>query len=252
METPVAAPPPTPYREDLPPQPPGPPEGEQHFAGPRTGRELATGLADGLILPFAVTAGLTGAVADTQLIATAGLAAIAAGCVALGLGHLLAARTEARHYAAERLREEQETKDYPEREKWEVSAILHRYGLRGEILARASDAIASDRRRWVDFMMRFELELAEPVPGEAGPAAAAMGAAHLAAGAIPVLPYVLLAATGPALALSAGLTGVALLAFGWLKARASGLPPARGAMQALATGAAAAAAAHVAVVLASG
>jgi VIT1/CCC1 family predicted Fe2+/Mn2+ transporter len=252
METPAAPPPPTPYREGLPPQPPGPPEGEQHFAGSQTGRDLVTGLADGLTVPFAITAGLTGAITTNPLIATAGLAAIAAGCTALGLGHYLAARTEAQHYAAERGREEQETKDYPEREKWEVSAILHRYGLRGEILALATDAIASDRRRWVDFMMRFELDLAEPTPGQAASSAATMGAAYAAAGMIPLAPYVLLAETGPALALSAGLTGVALLGFGWLKAVAGGLPPLRGAAQALATGAAAAMVAHVAVVLASG
>jgi len=232
MDSPV----PSPYREGLPPQPPGPPGGEQHFTASETVRDLVIGTADGLTVPFALAAGLSGAVAANPLIVTAGLAEIAAGCIAMGLGGYLAARTDAQHYAAERAREEQETKDYPEREKWEVSAILHRYGLRGETLARATEAIASDRRRWVDFMMRFELELSEPEPGRAGRSAATIGGAYVMGGLIPLLPYMVLAETGPALAASCGLTGAALLAFGWLKARATGLPPVRGAVQTLGIG----------------
>src|SRR5688572_29735141 len=129
-------PPAAPYREGLPPQPPGPPEGEQHFTASETVRDLVIGTADGLTVPFALAAGLTGAAAANPLIVTAGLAEIAAGCVAMGLGGYLAARTDAQHYAAERAREERETHDYPDRERWEVGAILHRYGLRGEILQR--------------------------------------------------------------------------------------------------------------------
>jgi VIT1/CCC1 family predicted Fe2+/Mn2+ transporter len=242
MET--ATLPPAPYREGLPPQPPGPPEGEQHFTGSETVRDLVIGMADGLTVPFALAAGLSGAVAANPLIVTAGLAEIAAGCVAMGLGGYLAARTDAQHYVAERAREEQETKDYPDREKWEVSAILHRYGMRGETLARATDAIASDRRRWVDFMMRFELELAEPAPGRAAQSAATIGGAYVVGGMIPLMPYILLPDTGSALALSSALTGVALFGFGWLKARATGLPTFRGAAQTLAIGAIAAAVAY--------
>ncbi len=241
MDTPV----PTPYREGLPPQPPGPPDGEQHFTASETVRDLVIGTADGLTVPFALAAGLSGAVAANPLIVTAGLAEIAAGCIAMGLGGYLAARTDAQHYAAERVREEQETRDYPEREKWEVSAILHRYGLRGETLARATEAIASDRKRWVDFMMRFELELSEPEPGRAARSAATIGGAYVVGGLIPLSPYMLLAETGTALAVSCGLTGAALLGFGWLKARATGLPPLRGAVQTLGIGGLAALAAYL-------
>src|ERR687894_1181998 len=208
---------PTPYREGLPPQPPGPPGGEQHFTASETVRDLVIGTADGLTVPFALAAGLTGAVAANPLIVTAGLAEIAAGCVAMGLGGYLAARTDSQHYAAERAREEQETHEWPEREKWEVAAILHRYGLRGETLARATEAIASDRRRWVDFMMRFELDLKEPAADRAAKSAATIGGAYVVGGLIPLAPYMVLAETRTALLVSALLTGAALLGFGWLK-----------------------------------
>jgi VIT1/CCC1 family predicted Fe2+/Mn2+ transporter len=236
---------PAPYREGLPPQPPGPPDGEQHFTSSEMVRDLVIGTADGLTVPFALAAGLSGAVAANPLIVTAGFAEIAAGCVAMGLGGYLAARTDAQHYAAERAREERETIDWPERERWEVAAILHRYGMRGETLQRATEAIASDRKRWVDFMMRFELELSEPAPGRAAQSAATIGGAYVVGGLIPLVPYVLLTETRPALLLSATLTGVALLGFGWLKARATGLPPLRGAVQTLAVGGLAAVVAYL-------
>jgi vacuolar iron transporter family protein len=227
---------PGPYREGLPPQPPGPPEGEQHFTASETVRDLVIGTADGLTVPFALAAGLSGAVAANPLIVTAGLAEIAAGCVAMGLGGYLAARTDAQHYASERAREERETHEWPERERWEVAAILHRYGLRGDTLHRATEAIASDRKRWVDFMMRFELELAEPAPDRAAKSAATIGGAYVVGGLIPLAPYMVFAETRPALLVSAAFTGVALLGFGWLKARATGLPPLRGAVQTLGVG----------------
>jgi vacuolar iron transporter family protein len=246
------APAPTPYREGLPPQPPGPPEGEQHFTASEAVRDLVIGTADGLTVPFALAAGLSGAVAANPLIVTAGLAEIAAGCVAMGLGGYLAARTDAQHYASERAREEQETREWPEREKWEVAAILHRYGLRGETLARATEAVASDRRRWVDFMMRFELELKEPAADRAAKSAATIGGAYVVGGLIPPSPYMAFAETAPALALSSALTGAALLGFGWLKAKATGLPPLRGAVQTLAIGGAAAVVAYLVARLVGG
>ncbi|MEN0074669.1 MAG: VIT1/CCC1 transporter family protein [Paracraurococcus sp.] len=220
--------------DGLPPPPPGPPE--QHFTGSETVRDLVIGMADGLTVPFALAAGLSGAVAANPLIVTAGLAEIAAGCVAMGLGGYLAARTDAQHYVAERRREEAETQDFPDRERWEVAAILHRYGLRGAVLQQATEAVASDRRRWVDFMMRFELELAEPGAGRALRSAATIGGAYVVGGLIPLSPYMLLDESRPALLASCALTGTALLAFGWLKARATGLPALRGALQTLGIG----------------
>jgi VIT1/CCC1 family predicted Fe2+/Mn2+ transporter len=163
----------------------------------------------------------------------------------MGLGGYLAARTDAEHYASERRREEEESHLYPEREKWEVAAILHRYGVRGEVLRQAVDAIASDRKKWVDFMMRFELDLSEPDPNRAARSAATIGGAYAIGGLIPLAPYMIFSTTKPALLVSAGLTSIALFGFGWLKARATGLPPLRVATQTLAIGGAAAMVAYL-------
>jgi VIT1/CCC1 family predicted Fe2+/Mn2+ transporter len=228
-------------RDGLPPMPPGPPHEEAHFTASATVRDLVIGTADGLTVPFALAAGLTGAVAANPLIVTAGLAATAAGCVATGLGGYLAARAEAERYASERRREEAETHEYPDRERWEVAAILHRYGVRGDALRMAVESVCADRRKWVDFMMRFELDLQEPEPTRAARSAATIGGAYVVGGLIPLVPYMVLAETAPALALSCGVTGAALLGFGWLKAKATGLPALRGAVQMLGTGALAAA-----------
>jgi VIT1/CCC1 family predicted Fe2+/Mn2+ transporter len=225
--------------------PPGPPHEEKHLAQEELLRDLVTGATDGLVLPFALAAALAAAGAAHPLVVAAGLAAAAAGGVAAGLGAHLAARAEAEHYKAERRREEQETHEYPERERWEVAAILHRYGVRGDALRLAVESICSDRRRWVDFMMRFELDLREPQPERAAQSAATIGAAHLAGGLMPLAPYLLFGATAPAVALSAGLTALALAGLGWLKAGASGAPPVRGATRALAVGGGAAAAAFL-------
>jgi VIT1/CCC1 family predicted Fe2+/Mn2+ transporter len=232
-------------RDGLWPMPPGPPHEEKHFTQNPVVRDLVIGVADGLTVPFALAAGLSGAVVANPLIVTAGLAAIAAGCIARGLGGYLAARSEADHYAAERRREEEETVEYEDRERWEVAAILHRYGVRGDALRLAVDSICADKRRWVDFMMRFELDLKEPEPQRAAKSAIAIGGAYVVGGLIPLSPYMIFETTGPALALSSLLTGCALFGFGWLKSRATGLPPAPGALQTLAVGGAAAVVAYV-------
>jgi len=234
-----------PTRDGLWAMPPGPPHEEKHFTQNEVVRDLVIGTADGLTVPFALAAGLSGAVAANPLIVTAGLAEIAAGCVAMGLGGYLAARTQADHYAAERRREEQETHDYAERERWEVAAILHRYGVRGDALRMAVESICSDRRRWVDFMMRFELDLQEPQPDRAAKSAATIGGAYVVGGLIPLAPYMIFAETAPALAVSSALTACALLGFGWLKAAATGLPRATGAVQTLAIGGVAAVVAYI-------
>ena len=236
---------PEPTRDGLPPMPPGPPHEERHFTQNAVVRDLVIGTADGLTVPFALAAALSGAVAANPLIVTAGLAEIAAGCVAMGLGGYLAARTDAEHYASERRREEEESHLYPEREKWEVAAILHRYGVRGDVLRQAVDAIASDRKKWVDFMMRFELDLSEPDPNRAARSAATIGGAYAIGGLIPLAPYMVFSTTKPALLVSAGLTSIALFGFGWLKARATGLPPLRVATQTLGIGGAAALVAYL-------
>jgi len=130
---------------------------ERHFAATETVRDIVIGMADGLTVPFALAAGLAGAVDSTHLIITAGLAEVAAGAIAMGLGGYLAARTEAEHFAGERNREERETHELPETEAAEVAQVFRAYDLPEEIVTAVVNAIRADRQRWVDFMIRFEL-----------------------------------------------------------------------------------------------
>ncbi|MFL1464107.1 VIT1/CCC1 transporter family protein [Roseococcus sp. DSY-14] len=184
---------PHPYRDGLPPAPPGPPEGEQHRL--RATAPLWHGLA---LAPVPV-------LALASAPRTAVLAALAAAALAAWLLPWLRALAAAERHAAERQREEAEILEWPERERWEVAAVLHRYGLRGDALARAVEQIAAEPRRWVDFMMRFELDLIQPRPGEAARDGALAGAA-LAAGALALmwLPAGTAMAAGLALAALAG------------------------------------------------
>ena len=140
---------------------------EKHFTATATVRDIVIGMADGLTVPFALAAGLSGAVASSGLVVTAGLAEIAAGSIAMGLGGYLAAKTDLEHYASERLRELRETQHIPEREAEEVSEIFRGYGLRDEQIAPLIETLQANPTQWVDFMMRFELGLEEPDPTRA-------------------------------------------------------------------------------------
>jgi VIT1/CCC1 family predicted Fe2+/Mn2+ transporter len=140
---------------------------ERHFTATETVRDIVLGMSDGLTVPFALAAGLSGAVESTSLIITAGLAEVAAGAIAMGLGGYLAARTDAEHFARERNREERETHELPETEAAEVAEVFRAYGLPEETVTTVVSAIRSDWQRWVDFMVRFELGLTEPDPSRA-------------------------------------------------------------------------------------
>jgi VIT1/CCC1 family predicted Fe2+/Mn2+ transporter len=221
-----------PYREGLPPAPPGPPEGEQHPLLRLAQVPFLAGLAQGPLLPVALIVALAASGADSRMLLAAGLAALAAGAVVAGVGRYFTTLAAAERYAAERRREEAETHEYPERERWEVAAVLHRYGLRGEALSRAVDSVAADRNRWVDFMMRFELDLTEPQPAHAGKEALVLAAGVVVGGALALLPLWLLPGLGWLSSLSVGAAVAA--AAGWLLGRAEGQVPAGGAFRALA------------------
>lgn len=216
---------------------------EKHMASSAVLRDAVIGMSDGLTVPFALAAGLSGAVASTQLIVTAGVAEIAAGAIAMGLGGYLAARTDAEHYVAERAREEQEIKDIPEEEAREVAAILQRYGLQPEQATIVVDGLRQDPKAWVDFMMRFELGLDEPDAKRLLQSPLTIGGAYILGGLIPLLPYIMLREIEPALFVSVGLTLLALLLFGGAKGYFTGVGIVRAAMQTMLIGAAAAAAA---------
>jgi VIT1/CCC1 family predicted Fe2+/Mn2+ transporter len=214
---------------------------EQHFTATATVRDVVIGMSDGLTVPFALAAGLSGAAAATNIVVTAGLAEIAAGSIAMGLGGYLAARTDAEHYAAEQAREQQETVDVPQVEEEEVAQVFREYGLADEQIGPVVAAIRADRRRWVDFMMRFELGLEAPDPARARQSALTIALSYIAGGLIPLSPYILLPSLSTALWVSVGLTLTALLIFGYVKAHFTGLNPLRGAVQTVLIGGLAAA-----------
>src|SRR6476620_1258093 len=143
------------------------PHVEKHFTASESVRDIVIGMSDGLTVPFALAAGLSGAVEATGIIVTAGLAEVAAGAIAMGLGGYLAAKTDAEHYVSERAREERETEEIPEEEAAEVGEIFRGYGMDDSTVDAVVKAIRSDRKQWIDFMMRFELGLEEPNPNRA-------------------------------------------------------------------------------------
>jgi VIT1/CCC1 family predicted Fe2+/Mn2+ transporter len=216
---------------------------EKHFTASETVRDIVIGMSDGLTVPFALAAGLSGAVDSTRVVITAGLAEIAAGSIAMGLGGYLAARTDAEHYASERAREVRETIDIPEEEKREVSELFEGYGLSGTLAKKAADEMSKDRRRWIDFMMRFELGLEEPDPRRARTSALTIAFSYMAGGLVPLAPYFIFRSMGAALRGSIFITLIALLVFGYVKGRYTVKRPLRSAWQTALVGSLAAAAA---------
>jgi VIT1/CCC1 family predicted Fe2+/Mn2+ transporter len=202
-------------------------------------------MSDGLTVPFALAAGLSGAVEATGIIVTAGLAEIAAGSIAMGLGGYLAARTDAEHFASERVREERETREMPEEEATEVATIFRSYGLPEDTVSAAVNAIRADPRRWVDFMMRFELGLEDPDPRRARTSAFTIAMSYIAGGLVPLAPYFLIRSVHYALIASVVVTLLALTVFGYIKGRFTTARPLRSAWQTALVGGLAAAAAFV-------
>jgi VIT1/CCC1 family predicted Fe2+/Mn2+ transporter len=216
---------------------------EQHFEASDTVRDVVIGMSDGLTVPFALAAGLSGTVHSTQIVVIAGLAEIAAGSIAMGLGGYLAARTDRDHYLSEREREMRETVELPEKETEEVADVFRGYGMPEADLAPVVKAICSDRKRWVDFMMRFELGFEEPDPKRARNSAATIAVSYVLGGLVPLAPYVLIGELYRALSLSVGVTLVALFVFGYVKGRMTGISPLRGGLQTVIIGGLASAAA---------
>lgn len=225
---------------------------EQHFQGSEVVRDVVLGMSDGLTVPFALAAGLTGAVASSRLILVAGVAELVAGAVAMGLGGYLAAKSEADTYRSELKREYEEVRAIPQEEREEVRKIFAGWGLEGPTLEAATDAICADPKRWVEFMMREELQLSEPDPGRARTSALTIGGAYVAGGAIPLAPYLLSVPVLTALGASCAVTLTALAIFGAVKGRLTGRPPLREAARTVLVGALASGAAFLLAKLISG
>jgi len=218
---------------------------EKHFTATAAVRDIVIGMSDGLTVPFALAAGLTGAVAAnaTGLIVTAGSAEIAAGSIAMGLGGYLAAKTDSEHYASELQREYRETLELHDVEVEEVAKVFRDYGLTEAQMAPVVTAITADQKRWVDFMMRFELGLEEPDPARAARSAATIAASYIVGGLVPLASYIAMKNVMSALWVSVGVTLLALFVFGSIKGHYTGVRPVRGGLQTVLVGGLAAAAA---------
>ena len=198
-------------------------------------------MSDGLTVPFALAAGLSGAIAASNIVVTAGLAEIAAGSIAMGLGGYLAARSDAEHYQSERAREEQEVREKAEIEAEEVSKIFETYGLAAEQSKPVIAALRENPTAWVDFMMRFELGLEEPDPKRALTSALTIALAYIAGGFIPLSAYIFIPSASTALTVSVVMTLTALAIFGYVKGLFTGAKPIRSAVQTVLIGGIAAA-----------
>jgi len=225
---------------------------EQHFDAGDAVRDVIIGMSDGLTVPFALAAGISGAIAASHIVVTAGIAELAAGGISMGLGGYLAARSDVDHYESERRREFAETNDVPEEERREIEAIFAGYGIGGAALKELVDNVTSDKKHWVDFMMRFELGLEKPDPRRAPLSAARIGGSYVIGGLLPLLPYMLVPQSQMALSASIVVTFMALLIFGALKGKFTGIPIVRSALETAAIGGVAAAVAFALARLVSG
>jgi len=216
---------------------------ERHFTSSEVVRDVVIGMSDGLTVPFALAAGLTGAITSTGIIVTAGLAEIAAGSIAMGLGGYLAAKSDAEHYAKEREREKREVAEIPHEEMREVAEVFQAYGLTEDETWPIVQALKRHPQNWIDFMMRFELGLEKPDPKRAFVSAVTIASAYVAGGFVPLAPYIFTPSSSVALLISVVLTLIALFVFGYVKGRFTGMKPLRSALQTALIGSVAAGAA---------
>jgi VIT1/CCC1 family predicted Fe2+/Mn2+ transporter len=216
---------------------------EEHFQSSEKVRDFVIGMSDGLTVPFALAAGLSGAVDSTAIVITAGLAEIAAGSIAMGLGGYLAGRTEIEHYESEERREYDEIEKLHEVEIRETKEIFANYGLDEETQEKIARTMAKDPKRWVDFMMRFELGLERPDKNRALQSAFIIGMSYVVGGMIPLTAYFFSDSARQGLVYSTIITVICLIGFGLIKSNLTGQPLFKGALRVTVVGAAAAAAA---------
>lgn len=216
---------------------------EEHLQSSDLLRDVVIGMSDGLTVPFALAAGLTGAVSNSSIIVIAGIAEIVAGSIAMGLGGYLAGKTEQDHYSSELKREYAEVDNVPEKEKKEVMDFFENIGLSEELQIKATEEISKDKKQWVDFMMKFELGLELPDPKRATKSALNIGISYAVGGIIPLSPYFFIGNSIEALKFSVVATLICLFVFGYFKSKITGVPVLSGAFKVMLIGALAAAAA---------
>jgi vacuolar iron transporter family protein len=216
---------------------------ESHLKSSQALTDIVIGMSDGLTVPFALAAGLSGAVSSSSIIVIAGIAEICAGSIAMGLGGYLAGKTAQDHYKSEQKREYDEVENLRYREIEETKEFFANIGLSPKLQEEATAEISKDKHRWVDFMMKYELGLEEPDPKRATKSALNIGLSYIAGGIIPLCPYFFIDNSNEALKISAIATLVCLFVFGFFKSRITGINPWWGALKVMLIGAVAAAAA---------
>ncbi|MGX9135112.1 VIT1/CCC1 transporter family protein [Rummeliibacillus sp. JY-2-4R] len=204
---------------------------EQHFMASDLIRDIVIGMSDGLTVPFALAAGLSGSISNASLVVVAGVAEIAAGSIAMGLGGYLAARTDEEHYASELDRERREIVELPDREREEVAEIMREWNIPDSAIKEAVDAMTKDPEKWADFMMKYELGLEKPEPKRALTSSATIGFSYIIGGLIPLSPYMIVSNANSALLLSVIMTLIALFIFGFIKGKFTGSKPFKSAFQ---------------------
>ena len=225
---------------------------ERHFESTALVRDVVIGMSDGLTVPFALAAGLSGAVNSAHVVVLAGLAEIAAGSIAMGLGGYLAAQGDAEHYASERLREEREIVERTRDEEEEIYEIFEQYGVQRSESKPVLEALKRRPVAWVDFMMRFELGLEEPSRNRASRSAITIALSYVVGGLIPLIPYMVAGNLQSALTASVAITLVALVIFGGVKGRLTGAGTLRSGLQTVVIGGLAAGVAYLLARLLSG
>jgi vacuolar iron transporter family protein len=218
---------------------------EEHLGSSAFITDIVIGMADGLTVPFALAAGLSGAVQSNAIVITAGIAEIVAGSIAMGLGGYLAGKTEQEHFQSELNREYEEVENIPEKEKEEVKLIFSQYGINERTQNIIVDELSNDKHKWVDFMMKYELGLEEPDVNRAMNSAATIGISYIVGGLIPLSAYFFTRTPFQGLLISALLTVICLFLFGYFKSKVTGQPPLKGAMKVTLIGVTAAAAAFL-------
>jgi vacuolar iron transporter family protein len=216
---------------------------EEHLKSSDLLRDIVIGMSDGLTVPFALAAGLSGAVDSTGIIVIAGIAEIAAGSIAMGLGGYLAGKTEQDHYNSEVKREYYEVENLRHKEVEETKEFFANIGLSEELQVRATEEIAKDKKQWVDFMMKYELNLDKPDPKRATKSALNIGLSYVVGGLVPLSPYFFVDAPAEGLKISAAITILCLFVFGFFKSKITGINPWAGALRVTLIGAVAATAA---------
>jgi VIT1/CCC1 family predicted Fe2+/Mn2+ transporter len=218
---------------------------EEHLGSSVFITDIVIGMSDGLTVPFALAAGLSGAVQSNTVVITAGIAEIVAGSIAMGLGGYLAGKTAQEHFQSELKREHDEVEHIPEKEKEEVKLVFEQYGLSESLQDSIADELSKDIDKWVDFMMKFELGLEKPDANRARNSAATIGISYIIGGLIPLTAYFFTMTPVEGLFISALLTVICLFIFGYFKSKVTGQPSLKGASKVTLIGVTAAAAAFL-------